>query len=206
MKRSLTDFRKVFVAALVVLFAVSASVAQVQTDKKLTEPIGTKSVWQGQSGPSIVDTAIALNSEGPFAGQFDTLIAAVLAAEPFVATTLSGQGQFTVFAPTDDAFALLGITPDNVGMLDQGFLTDVLLYHVAPGRRYAADVLDSYRIRTISKGFLFQDNGVLTDALGREANIIATDVEARNGVIHAIDAVVLPYAPTAAAAGTRLGK
>jgi uncharacterized surface protein with fasciclin (FAS1) repeats len=146
-------------------------------------------------GPTIVDVAIAVNSDGPFAGQFDTLIAAVLAADPAVVAALSGNGQFTVFAPTDDAFGALGLTPETIGTLDQAFLTDVLLYHMANGRRYANDVLMSDRIRTLQRGFLFQDGGVLTDNLGRTANIIVTDVEAANGIIHAIDAVVLPYAP-----------
>jgi uncharacterized surface protein with fasciclin (FAS1) repeats len=146
-------------------------------------------------GPTVVDVAIAINSEGPFAGQFDTLIAAVLAADPAVLETLSGNGQFTVFAPTDDAFATLDITPENVGELDQGFLTDVLLYHVARGRRYSSAVLGSTRIRVLYRSFLYQDSGTLMDNLGREANIIVTDVEAANGIIHAIDAVVLPYAP-----------
>jgi uncharacterized surface protein with fasciclin (FAS1) repeats len=150
-------------------------------------------------GPTIVDVAIAVNSEGPYAGAFDTLIAAVLAADPAVLNTLTGNGQFTVFAPTDDAFAALGLDENNVGTaLSQADLTAVLLYHVAPGRRYSPDVLDSDRIRTLLKGkngFLFQDGGVLTDNLGREANIIVTDVPAANGVIHAIDAVVLPFAP-----------
>jgi uncharacterized surface protein with fasciclin (FAS1) repeats len=146
-------------------------------------------------GPTVVDVAIAINSEGPFAGQFDTLIAAVLSADPAVLETLSGNGQFTVFAPTDDAFATLGITPENVSDLDQGFLTDVLLYHVARGRRYSSAVLESTRIRVLYRSFLYQDSGTLMDNLGREANIIVTDVEAANGIIHAIDAVVLPYAP-----------
>lgn len=146
-------------------------------------------------GPTIVDVAIAVNSEGPFAGQFDTLIAAVLAANPVVLKTLSGNGQFTVFAPTDDAFAALGLDEDNIGDLDQGVLTQILLYHVVNGRRYADDIVSSQRIRTLQRGFLFQDSGVLTDNLGRTANIIVTDVPAANGVIHAIDAVVLPFAP-----------
>lgn len=146
-------------------------------------------------GPTIVDVAIAVNSEGPYAGAFDTLIAAVLAADPAVLATLSGNGQFTVFAPTDDAFADLGLDETNIGTLPQEFLTDVLLYHVARGRRYAEDVVASDRIRMLKGGFLLQDAGVLTDNLGREANIIVTDVEAANGIIHAIDAVVLPYTP-----------
>lgn len=149
----------------------------------------------GPKGQTIVDVAIAVNSEGTYAGYFDALIAAVLAADPSVASTLTGNGQFTVFAPTDAAFEALGITPDNVGTLNKGFLTDVLLYHVAHGRRYASDVVASDRINTLYKDFLFQEGGILTDKLGRTANIIVTDVEAANGIIHVIDAVVLPYAP-----------
>jgi len=146
-------------------------------------------------GPTIVDVAIAVNSDGPFAGQFDTLIAAVLAADPIVVKTLSGNGQFTVFAPTDDAFAQLDLDETNVGTLPQDVLTDILLYHVAHGRRYSETVVESKRIRTLLKSFLFQDGGTLTDNLGRHANIIVVDVEAANGIIHVIDAVVLPYAP-----------
>jgi uncharacterized surface protein with fasciclin (FAS1) repeats len=157
--------------------------------------LGAGASFAAPPGPSIVEVAIAVNSEGPFAGQFDTLIAAVLAADPAVLATLTGNGQFTVFAPTDAAFEALGLTPENIGTLDQGFLTQVLLYHVARGRRDSADVIGSSRIRTLQGGFLFQAGGVLTDNLGREANIIVTDVEAANGIIHAIDAVVLPFAP-----------
>ena len=141
---------------------------------------------------TIVDVALAVNEDN---GEFSILIAALQAADPAVIATLDGNGQFTVFAPTDDAFAALGFTADNIDELPQSFLTDVLLYHVAHGRRYASDVLASDRIRTLQRGFLFQDGGVLTDNLGRTANIIVTDVEAANGIIHAIDAVVLPYAP-----------
>lgn len=146
-------------------------------------------------GPTLVDVAIAVNSEGPYAGQFDTLIAAVLAADPAVLATLSGRGQHTVFAPTDDAFAALGFTPDNIGDLDQDFLTEVLLYHVLHGRRDSGQITSAHRIRTLQSGFLHQTDGVLTDNLGREAAIIVTDVAAANGIIHVIDAVVLPYAP-----------
>lgn len=150
-------------------------------------------------GPTIVDVAAAANAPGgAYEGQFDILIAALGAADPAVLATLGGNGQYTVFAPTDDAFAAafaeLGVAPGDV-LANQEFLTDVLLYHVAHGRRYAGSVVASERIRTLNKAFLFQDGGTLTDQLGREANIIVTDVEAANGIIHAIDAVVLPYAP-----------
>ena len=141
---------------------------------------------------NIVDTAVAVNSSGPFAGQFDTLIAAVLAADPIVAKTLSGRGQFTVFAPTDAAFAKLGLNESNVGTLPKAALTNILLYHVARGERLAADVLDSSRIRMLNGDFVRQSGGVLTDAQGGKSTIIVTDVRASNGVIHAIDSVLLP--------------
>jgi uncharacterized surface protein with fasciclin (FAS1) repeats len=98
---------------------------------------GTFTVLQNMIplAPSIVDTVVAANKNGPFAGEFDTLIAAILAADPLILETLSGEGEFTVFGPTDAAFAALEITPENVGELDQAFLTDVLLYHVAQGRQ-----------------------------------------------------------------------
>jgi len=152
---------------------------------------------KGPKGPTIVDVAIALNNDGPFAGQFDTLIAAVLAADPIVFDTLSGNGKLTVFAPTDDAFAALGLDPSNVGGLDTGFLTQVLVYHVARGERTAADVVPAERIRMLGGGFLYKESGSVTlvDNVGRSANIIVTDVKAANGVIHAIDAVVLPFLP-----------
>jgi len=148
-------------------------------------------------GDDLVQVALAVNGPGsPFEGQFDTLIAAVLAADPVVLDTLTGRGQFTVFAPTDDAFAALGLNPSNVGSLDRDFLTQVLLYHVARGRRDAGDVTTSDRIRSLQGTFFFPNSSAtITDAVGREANIIVTDVPASNGIIHAIDAVILPFAP-----------
>ena len=145
---------------------------------------------------NIVQTAIAVNSEGPYAGQFDTLIAAVSAADPVVLETLSGNGRFTVFAPTDDAFAALGLYPSNIASLGQETLTQILLYHVARGERLAADVTTSKQIRSLQGTFFFPNkSATITDAVGRTSNIIVTDVLASNGVIHAIDQVILPFAP-----------
>jgi uncharacterized surface protein with fasciclin (FAS1) repeats len=149
----------------------------------------------GQPGPTIVEVVLAANSEGPFAGQFDTLIAAILVADPIVLNKLSGNGQFTVFGPTDDAFAELDLDPTNIGTLDQDFLTDVLLYHIMRGRLDSEAVINHERLRMCLRDFLWQSGGVLTDNLGRDANIIVVDIEAGNGIIHVIDAVVLPYAP-----------
>ena len=154
-------------------------------------------------GPTLVDVAIAVNTSGPYAGQFDTLIAAVLAADESVLNRLNAKRQSTVFAPTDAAFEALLTelklpldTP--IESLDQELLTEILLYHVVNGRRDSNDVLASTQLRTLQGGFLKQASGVLTDSRGRTANIGAgvgaVNVPASNGIIHAIDAVVLPFA------------
>jgi uncharacterized surface protein with fasciclin (FAS1) repeats len=147
---------------------------------------------------SIVDVALAINAE---TGEFDILIAALLAAKPSLLEALSGSsgfGQFTVFAPTDEAFENafeeLGIEPEDL-LADQKTLTDILLYHVTIGRKTADRVSSMDQIRMLKGGYLDQDSGVLTDNLGRESTIIATDVMADNGIIHVIDTVVLPYLP-----------
>ena len=150
----------------------------------------------GPKGPTIVDVAVAVNSEGDYAGEFELLIYALGAADPAVVETLSGNGQHTVFAPINSAFEDIDLfTTNDIANLPQDFLTDVLVYHVAKGRRDSEQVLDSTRIRTLSSDFLLQDGGVLTDNLDRDANIIVVDVPAANGIIHVIDAVVLPYLP-----------
>lgn len=139
----------------------------------------------------IVDTAVA-------AGSFDTLVAAVQAAG--LEETLRGEGPFTVFAPTDDAFAALPAgTVDELLADPTGALTDVLTYHVVAGEVLAADVveLDGQEVTTVN-GATFtvnvgDDGSVsLTDAAGNEVNVVQTDVTATNGVIHVIDGVLLP--------------
>jgi uncharacterized surface protein with fasciclin (FAS1) repeats len=155
-------------------------------------PVGAQASTQNDT---IVDVAIAANSTGPYEGQFDILIAAVLAADPAILETLTSRNQYTVFAPTDDAFVALldeiGLTAEEL-LGNQELLTTVLLYHVAQGNRDASSVISSYRIRTLQGGILYQSGGVLTDANARTSNIIVTDLFASNGVIHVIDAVVLP--------------
>ena len=143
-------------------------------------------------GPTIVDVASSVNAA---TGEFSILIAALTSADSSVLETLSGKGQFTVFAPTDAAFISLlgelGLTADQL-LSSTDLVTDVLLYHVARGARFSEDVLGSDRIRTLNKGFIFQEGGVLTDQNDRTSNIIATDIPAVNGVIHVIDTVILP--------------
>ena len=147
---------------------------------------------QAAKGKNIVEVALEANAQ---TSEFSILIAALQAADPAVLQTLSGKGQFTVFAPTDAAFVSLlnelGLTADQL-LSNQALVTEVLLYHVARGNRNSNAVIGSAQIRTLQRGFLLQDGGVLTDANGRTANIIATDIDASNGVIHVIDRVVLP--------------
>jgi uncharacterized surface protein with fasciclin (FAS1) repeats len=139
----------------------------------------------------IVDTAVG-------AGSFSTLVTAVQAAG--LEETLRSEGPFTVFAPTDDAFAAL--PPGTVDTLLEdptGALTDVLTYHAVEGEVLAADVtgLDGQTVPTVN-GASFTvnvaDDGsvTLTDATGNEVAVVQTDVDASNGVIHVIDGVLLP--------------
>lgn len=141
-----------------------------------------------QSRSTIVDTAIAVNAAN---GEFDHLIAAVVRTG--LVEILDGRRQFTVFAPTDAAFeslfAALGVS--SVDDIPVATLRAVLLYHVAPGERFSTDVLDSTRIRTLSKGFLHPSIRAGASYVN-DARIVAVDVDVTNGVIHVIDAVLLP--------------
>jgi uncharacterized surface protein with fasciclin (FAS1) repeats len=139
----------------------------------------------------IVDTAIG-------AGDFTTLVAAVQAAG--LEETLRGDGPFTVFAPTDEAFAALPEGTVETLLEDPtGDLAGILTYHVVAGAVMAADVvgLDGQEVETVN-GATFTvnigDDGsvTLTDAAGNDVNVVATDIQATNGVIHVIDAVLLP--------------
>ncbi len=132
----------------------------------------------------IVDTAVA-------AGQFKTLAAALQAAD--LVDTLKGDGPFTVFAPTDAAFAKL---PDGtVEMLlkpeNRDKLVAILTYHVVPGKVKAADVVKLSEAKTVNGqdvDITVADNGVQVN----NANVIKTDIGASNGVIHVIDTVIIP--------------
>ena len=139
--------------------------------------------------PSIVETAIAVNGSGPFAGAFDTLICLV-SNNPAVLATLSEKGQYTVFAPTDAAFALIGVDSTNCAAAAPS-VTNILLYHVAKGRRDAADVTSSSQIRMLNGSFT-RVSAAGGSYFVNDSRIIATDVFASNGVIHAIDKVLLP--------------
>lgn len=126
--------------------------------------------------------------------RFSILVEAVVAAD--LATTLSGPGPFTVFAPTNEAFASLlaelGVTQTQL-LADKPLLTKVLTYHVVAGRVLKAEVPVGVPITTLQGGTFTVDGSlVITDQRGRTSQIVETDVVVNNGVIHAIDKVLLP--------------
>lgn len=141
----------------------------------------------GDDDPTIVQVA-----QGD--PRFSTLVEAVVAAD--LAGTLSGPGPFTVFAPTNDAFAALlaelGVTKDQL-LANQALLTQVLTYHVVPGQVLSTQVPVGVPIATVQGDtFTVDQTLTITDQRGRTARIIATDLLASNGVIHVIDRVILP--------------
>jgi uncharacterized surface protein with fasciclin (FAS1) repeats len=134
----------------------------------------------------IIDTAVA-------AGSFKTLAAALTAAN--LIDTLKGAGPFTVFAPTDDAFAKLPAGTVDALLKDIPKLTAILTYHVLPGKVMAADVMtmDGKSAATVNGAEvkISTTGGVKLNGL---INVVKTDIECTNGVIHVVDAVVLPPA------------
>jgi uncharacterized surface protein with fasciclin (FAS1) repeats len=142
------------------------------------------------SESDIVETAAA-------AGDFKTLTAALKAAG--LDETLKGPGPFTVFAPTDAAFAKLPEGTVETLLKDpKGQLAEILKYHVVAGEVMAADVakMDGQKVKTVQGAELTVevsgDKVVLVDAAGNRVNVIKTDITASNGVIHVIDAVLIP--------------
>ena len=167
------------------------------TEKTDTTTVDTTSVKEVEVvSPNIVE--VASGNEN-----FSTLVSAVTAAG--LGETLSGEGPFTVFAPTNDAFAKLPagtvetlLKPENVEKLKS-----ILTYHVVSGKFDAATVIDAiktnnnkYTVTTVQGAkidlSLKDDKVILTDATGAMSTVVMPDVEASNGVIHAIDAVVMP--------------
>ena len=124
-------------------------------------------------------------------GRFTTLVAAVEAAG--LVETLQGEGPFTVFAPTDEAFAALpeGTVEDLLKPENRDTLIAVLTYHVVPGKVMSSDIAgQQMEVATVQGSTVEIDatDGVMVDG----AHVVVADVEASNGVIHAIDAVIMP--------------
>ncbi len=188
MKRS-----SIVLSVLLVLTFVVAACAPAPTPAPTAMPEPTK-MPEPTATPEpvlkdIVDTAVA-------DGRFTTLVTAVTAAG--LVDTLKGEGPFTVFAPTDDAFAKLpaGTIEELVKPENKQKLTDILLYHVVSGKVMAADVVGLTSATTV----LGKDVAIKVD-MGNvyinDAKVIITDIETSNGIIHVIDTVLLPPAEEA---------
>jgi transforming growth factor-beta-induced protein len=152
-------------------------------DKPVTQTAGTHKVKKAKPA-DIVQTAIA-------AGSFKTLVSALQAAG--LTETLQGKGPFTVFAPTDEAFAKLpkGTLEDLLKPENKAKLTAILTYHVVPGKVMAADVIKLKSAKTVEGQDVtvtVVEGKVMIDA----AHVTKTDILASNGVIHVIDAVLMP--------------
>ena len=143
---------------------------------------GEKPETTSQNDENIVEVAIA-------AGSFNTLVAAVKAAG--LVETLSGPGPFTVFAPTDEAFAQIPEADLNALLADKEALTAVLTYHVVTGAVRSTDVVKLSSAETVngqSVTIKTMDGKVMIDG----ATVVSADIEASNGIIHVIDKVILP--------------
>ena len=138
----------------------------------------------GTCDKTIVEVAVGSDD-------FETLVAAVKAAD--LVKTLSGKGPFTVFAPTDDAFKKLpkGTLEELVKPKNKAKLTAILTYHVVAGKVMAADVVKLKSAKTVQGQKVrirVKDGKVMVN----KANVVKTDIACKNGVIHVIDAVILP--------------
>lgn len=142
----------------------------------------TLAIADGHS-KDIVDTAVE-------AGSFNTLVAAVSAAG--LVDTLKGEGPFTVFAPTDEAFAALpeGTVESLLKPENKDQLVAILTYHVVSGKVMSGDLTNNMMAPTVQGGSvtIMTEGGVKVN----DANVITADIEASNGVIHVVDAVILP--------------
>jgi len=161
--------------------------------KKIFLPVATALMLSASmgTGPALAQSPGDIVETAAAAGSFTTLLAAAQAAD--LIDVLKGEGPFTVFAPTDDAFAQVPEADLNALLADPEALRAVLLYHVVPGRVPAAQVVDMDSADTVqgeAVSIAVMDGSVTVD----EARVVSTDIEATNGIIHVIDRVLLPGA------------
>ncbi len=171
------------------LFAVACGSAEkpVETasDETMAEGEMTDGAVEAETAKDIVDTAVE-------AGTFTTLMKAVQAAE--LVETLKGEGPFTVFAPTDDAFAALpeGTLDALLAPEKKDELARILTFHVVPGKVMAADVTTMEADTAAGVKLPIKVDGDKVVVGDQEATVVKTDIETSNGVIHVIDKVVMP--------------
>ena len=165
--------KKLFATAAVALAAVSFGPAT--------------SAFANDMKADIVDTAVE-------AGAFNTLVAAVQAAG--LVDVLKSEGPFTVFAPTDDAFAALPEGTVESLLAEEGLatLTSILTYHVVPGKVMSSDLIGKALEAETASGMMVSIDATSAAVIVGGATVVAADIETANGVIHVIDSVILPPA------------
>ena len=185
------------IAALLAFTLIAAACGDDDDDDAVSsgEPQEETAEAEGEDEAAAEESGTVVDVAGA-AGDFTTLVAAVDAAD--LVETLSGAGPSTVSAPNDAALAAaldsLGLTAEEL-LADTETLTSILTYHVVPGKVMAADVvtLDGQSVATVNGAEVtISVDG--ENVMVNEANVIAVDVEASNGVIHVIDSVLLPPA------------
>ena len=173
-----TRYIILMVVALMVVPLVIAACGTASDEAASPSPSPT------MAAKDIVDTAVE-------AGSFTTLVSAVQAAG--LEETLRGEGPYTVFAPTDDAFAAVPQETLDALLADpKGALTDVLTYHVVPGKVMSTDLSDGMMVETVNGESLkitVNDDG---SVMVGDATVVTADIETANGVIHVIDTVLVP--------------
>jgi len=150
---------------------------------------------------NIVSATLAVNDSGPLAGNFDELLHALTADYAYmpkgsvIRKIEFNNGPFTIFAPTDGAFAALKQTLacNGIALSDvPDILRTTLAYHGAKGMLMAEDVLAASEVTMLNGAMISQEGGVVTDVAGQSIGILATDIVVGNGVIHVIDTVMVP--------------
>lgn len=174
--------------ALATVSQVSSLPAPVSAATGQSNPIAVPAaVWT--SAPTATPTSQTIVDIAVADGRFKTLVAALNAAG--LTETLKGPGPFTVFAPTDDAFAKLPPGTVDALLQDPVKLKGILLYHVVPGRLTAADVVKHTELQT-AQGATVKITVSSGKVMINNATVIQPDVSASNGIIHVIDTVLLP--------------
>jgi len=172
--------------AIVIALLVAVPLVLAACGSSSDEATPAASASPTMAPKDIVDTAVG-------AGDFTTLVTAVTAAG--LVDTLKGEGPYTVFAPTDAAFAAVPKETLDALLADpKGALTDVLTYHVASGKVMASDLSDGMMIDTVNGAQLEVKINADGSVMIGDATVVTADIETSNGVIHVIDTVLVPPA------------
>ena len=186
----------IVIGAVLAIALVAGGVFLFMGDDEATNDSASETSQTAEQEQAAVETDANIVELAQDTPELSTLVDAVVAAD--LVETLSGEGPFTVFAPTNDAFAALleDLDVSAEELLGREDLAEILTYHVVSGEVLAADLSDGQKVTTVNGDELTvsvsNDGVTLTDSNDNVSNVTATDISASNGVVHLIDAVVLP--------------